>query len=163
MLSVPSPSSRTARQRDVEVGVDQQANRRRARQSARLDVPSDLREDMVARGGEAGRVGHLAAGGDGKRRAGRQAEQVGEPPAHDLLGHGGRGRSDVGEPVLVPRRGHPVGGQGGRERAAEDEAPKKRGDWLAMKPGPAASTSSSSTARASWGRRQRTAEVVQST
>ena len=53
-------------------------------------------------------------------------EQLGQPPADDLLGHGGGRRGDVQARVLVPRRGEPVGRQRGGERAAEDEAEEAR-------------------------------------
>ena len=113
-------------QRDVEVAVGQQADRRRAREPPRLDVPPGPLEDVVARGAQAGGVGHLAAGGDGERRGLRQAEELGQPAADDLLGHRGGGRGDVEDRVLIPGRGHPVGRQGRGQRAPEDEAEEAR-------------------------------------
>ena len=110
----------------MEVGVGQQADGRRAGQPARLDVPARSREHGVARRGQAGRVRHLTAGGDGERRGSRARPAARPATAHDLLGHGRGRRGDVQARVLVPRRGEPVGRQRGWERAAEDEAEEAR-------------------------------------
>ena len=85
-----------------------------------------------------------------ERRARRQPEQLGQPAADDLLGHGGGRRGDVQAAFWS----HAEASQSAASAAGSEPPntkPKKRGDWLAMRPGPAASTSASSTARGSDG------------
>ena len=65
---------------------------------------------------------HLAAGHERVRHAAGELEQLAQPLARDLLDDRGRGRRREQAGVLVPRRGHPVGGERGRQRAAEHEA-----------------------------------------
>ena len=104
--------------------ADDDRDRRRAKQSVRLDVPPGAREDDVARRGQRGDV---RDGGPGDESAGaiaRQAEQLQHPLERDFLEDGGR-RRDVVEPgVLIPRAGKPIRGERRRQRPADDEAVK---------------------------------------
>jgi len=76
----------------------------------------------MARGEEAGDVGHLAAGDEGEAGGRRKVEQVFEPGAYNFFDYGGCGRGCIHSGVLVPRGGEPVGGESGGERAADDPA-----------------------------------------
>ena len=62
------------------------------------------------------------AGDERERPRAREAEQVGEPVAGDLLDDRRRGAGDVEARVLVPGRGQPVGGERRRDGAADHEA-----------------------------------------
>ena len=73
-------------------------------------------------GGEGHHVRRLAAGDERDRDAGRQAEQLREPGASDLLDDRRRRAGDVDAGVLVPGRRQPVGRQRGRNATADDEA-----------------------------------------
>ncbi len=77
---------------------------------------------LVAGGGEAGEVGHRGAGGEPDRAFPRQAEQVEQPGPGDLLRRRVRRGHGTHHTVLVPGADQPVGGQGGRFGAADDEA-----------------------------------------
>ena len=59
----------------VAITAGEDADGRRARESAVFDIPSRAFEHGVARGGEAGDVSHLASGDEGEARAFRDAEQ----------------------------------------------------------------------------------------
>ena len=107
---------------DVRLRAGQDLHRRRAEQALLGDVPARAREHRVAGGGQAGDVGHLRAGDEADARARGQAEEVEQPLAGDRLDGARGGRGDGAEAVLVPRRGQPVGGQRGGQRAAGDEA-----------------------------------------
>ena len=107
---------------DVALGTDHDPQRRRAGQPGALDVDADAGQHVVAGGGEADDVRHLGAGHQAERHAGRQAEQVDEPGADDLLGDGRGGAHDAEGHVLVPGGGEPVGGERGGQGAAGDEA-----------------------------------------
>ena len=102
----------------MPLGAHEHAHRRPARQTA-SDVVAGPRQHRVARGCEAGEVGHRRAGHEADRALARQPEQVEHPPPGDLLDRRrGRGqRPQAG--VLVPGRGQPVGAQGRRQRAAD--------------------------------------------
>jgi hypothetical protein len=106
---------------DMPLFADDDADRRRARQPVGLDVPTGRLEHAVARGSERGEVGHLAAGHQRVRGVPGQPKQVDQPRAADLLDHRGRGRGRVEAGVLVPGRGEPVRGEGGREATSDYE------------------------------------------
>ena len=76
----------------------------------------------MPRGGQARRVGALAAGDEADAGGFRQSEQVERPGGGDLL-DGGRSRGEGMEGgVLVPCRHQPVRGKRGGQRSADDEA-----------------------------------------
>jgi hypothetical protein len=107
---------------DVPLFADDQPHARRTDQPVPLDVPSGLCQHPVPRRRERGHVRHLTARDERERRVRRQPQQVDQPSARDLL-HGGCRRSRTRQPgVLIPRAHHPVGCDGHRQRAADDEA-----------------------------------------
>ncbi len=55
-----------------------------------LHVPSDVREHLVARRGQAHRVGPLGAGHEPERHVSGKTEKLNEPGAGDLLDEGRR-------------------------------------------------------------------------
>ena len=65
---------------------------------------------------------HLTARDEPERDALREPEELAHPLARHLLDDAGRRRGREQSCILVPRGGEPVGGQGGREAAADDEA-----------------------------------------
>jgi hypothetical protein len=67
-------------------------------------------------------VGHLATGHQAHSCVIRQAEDVQEPVARELLHHRGGGATRVGCPVLVPDRGQPIGSDRRVETPADDES-----------------------------------------
>jgi hypothetical protein len=87
-----------------------------------LDIPAEAGEHGVTGGGEAGDVGHLAAGDEGEAGGGGEVEDVFEPGAGDLFDDGGGGAYGVERGVLVPGGGEPIDGESGRERASVDPA-----------------------------------------
>ena len=87
--------------RRVPLGADEHARGQRPG-ALTLDVPPDGVEDVEARGREPGRVCHLGAGDEADRPLTRQAEQVEDPLARDLLDDRRRRSSDVQARVLVP-------------------------------------------------------------
>src|SRR5262249_50013610 len=90
--------------------------------SGALDVPRGTGAQRVAGGGQPGEVGHGGAGGEAAAGGGREREYGQGPPEPDLLEGGGHRGGDAEARVLVPGAGQPVRGEGGRERAAVDEA-----------------------------------------
>jgi hypothetical protein len=76
----------------------------------------------VARRGERGHVGQLAARHVADRRLTRQAEELAEPFACDVLDDRGRRPADVEAGVLIPGRRKPVSRQRRRHGAADYEA-----------------------------------------
>ena len=106
----------------MPLGSREHADPRRALEPVGVHVPARAREHVVPSGEQRGHVRHLAAGDEGGRDAVRQAEQLREPGARDLLDHRCARAADVEAGVLVPRRGQPVRGDRGRQRAADDEA-----------------------------------------
>ena len=108
--------------RRVHLLAHEDRDRRRAGEALLFDVVAGPTQDGVAGGGQRGEARHRGAGGEAGAGAGRQAEQLHQPGGGGLLGDGGRGRGDEGPGVLVPRRGEPVGGERGRQRAAGHEA-----------------------------------------
>ena len=69
-----------------------------------------------------GEVRHLAAGHEAEAAVSGKPEKILKPGADRLLDDGGGGAGDIQAGVLVPRRGQPVGGDGRRQRAADDKA-----------------------------------------
>ena len=91
-------------------------------QPVALHIPARTPEDGMPGGGQARRVGGLAAGDEADAGVFRQSEQVEHPRGGDLL-DGGRGRGEGMEGgVLVPCRHQPVRGKRGGQRSADDEA-----------------------------------------
>ncbi len=93
-----------------------------AGQAFAVDVPSGSRKHRMPRRGQAGDVGHLAAGHQRKRGRRGEAEHVLEPGAADLFDHGGRGTTGVEAGVLVPGCGEPIGSEGGGEAGPDHPA-----------------------------------------
>ena len=96
--------------------------RRRSCETVVFHVPAHPLEHCVPSRCETGGVGHLAARDERERRARRDAEEILEPLARNLLDDRGRRAAHDESSVLIPRRGQPVGGEGGRKRPADDEA-----------------------------------------
>jgi hypothetical protein len=105
----------------VPVGAREDAERWRAGETAFLDVPAGAAQHLVPGGGERGEVGHLRAGDEPDGRVPRQAEEVEQPAAGDLLDRGGGRAHRVEAGVLVPGGGEPVGGERGGRDAADHE------------------------------------------
>ena len=102
--------------------ADDHVHRGRPDEAVLLDVPARALEHGVAARSQAGEVRHLPAGDEADAGRRRQGEEVEEPPGGDLFDHG-RGRpAGVEAGILVPRRRQPVGGEGGGQAAANDEA-----------------------------------------
>ena len=87
-----------------------------------LHVPSGVREHLVARRGQAHRVGPLGAGHEPERHVTGQTQKLNEPGPGDLLDEGGRRRRQVVVCRLVPADGEHVGCGRGVEGAPDDEA-----------------------------------------
>ena len=134
----------------VPLRADEHPHAGRADQPAARDVPAGAAQHLVAGGGEAGEVGHRAAGDEADGAARRQPEQVEHPRLGDVLDGGvGRGeRAQAG--VLVPRADQPVGGQRRGVGAADDEA-EEPPDGIAVSPGSQAAASRSTTSAGSVG------------
>ena len=86
------------------------------------DVPAVPAQHLVAGRGQAGEVGHRPAGDEADRAARREPEQVEQPGLGELLDGGVRRGQDPQPGVLVPGAHQPVDREGGRVRAADDEA-----------------------------------------
>ncbi len=110
-----------AAERPVPLRAGEHADRRRTDEPVALDVVADRAEDVVARGGERGRVRELASGHERERRVRRDPEQVLQPAAGDLLDDRRRGRRQREPGVLIPRRGEPVGGERSGQRTPDHE------------------------------------------
>ena len=120
---------------DMPAGTGEDPHGWRAGQTLTGDVPADGGEHVVAGGGQARHVRHLAPGDQPERDVRRQPEQVGHPPADHLLGDRGRGTTRVEAHVLVPGRRQPVGAERSGKAAADDEAEvarRPRGDQSAV-------------------------------
>ena len=105
----------------VTLRTDDHSDLRGAPQSLPGEIPSGSSKHLVSGGGEAGHVRHLTAGHESNRRLGRQAEEIFEPPGGYVLDNGGRRAGDIGERVLVPCGGEPIGSQRSRNGAAGDD------------------------------------------
>ena len=110
----------------VDLGADDYRDGRGTKKTVGLDVPADAFEDGVAGSGEGAEVGHGGAGNERAGGGGREGEHIEEPAESNLLDDGGGGGGTVECAVLIPSAGEPVGGEGGRERAADDKAKKTR-------------------------------------
>ena len=107
--------------RRVPLGPGHDPHLRRADQPVPLDVPARPGQDVVPAGRQAHGVRGLPPGDEPDGRAGRQAEQLGEPPPGGLLRRRGGGGEDGVERALVPARGEHLGRGRRRQRAADDE------------------------------------------
>ena len=107
--------------RDVTLGADDDAHRRRAVETAVCELPAERVQHVLTRGCECRDVRHLAAGHERVRHAPGKLEQLAQPLACNLLDDRCRRRRCEQAGVLVPRRRHPVGGERSRQRAAEHE------------------------------------------
>ena len=119
----PSPSSRS--DRSIVSCRSRPTSTRTGGQPSRpvgLHVPADPAQHGVASRGQAGEVGHHAAGDEADRRLRWQPEQVEQPVAGHPLGAGGRRRGHQQPGVLVPQRGQPVGPERGRQHPADHPA-----------------------------------------
>jgi hypothetical protein len=119
--------TRGTQQGIVAGGAGENAQARSAGEAFGLHVDAAIGEQAVAGGGQGGGVGHLAAGDEGERGAGRNVQQRFQPGAAHLLQHRGGGTCGVGGGVLVPGGGEPVGGDGGGIGAADHPAEEAAG------------------------------------
>ena len=101
---------------------DDDADARRALEPVPREVPARPREHPVPRRRQGRHVRHLAAGHEAGRDAVGQPEQLPQPLERDLLDDAGTRRRSDQAGVLIPGRREPVGGDGSRQRAADDEA-----------------------------------------
>ena len=106
----------------VDLVPDDHRERRRAEHPVPLDVPPLASQQRVARGGQAGEVGHGAPGHEASARGGRKPEHVPDPLDADLLQRRAHRGGDARARVLIPGAREPVRGQGGREGAPVHEA-----------------------------------------
>ncbi len=113
----------TQRQVDgvVPFRADEHPDPRRPGQPVGGDLPACLVQHRVPRGGQAGEVGHRGAGDEADPAACGQPEHVEQPALRHVLDRGERGCRQEQARVLVPGADQPVGGQGRRVRAADDE------------------------------------------
>ena len=108
--------------RHVALLADDDPDPRRALEPVPREIPARPLEDPVPRRCQRRHVGHLATGHEARRDTGREPQQLLQPCERDLLDDSGtRRRPDLGG-VLIPGRGEPVGCDGSRQRAADDEA-----------------------------------------
>ena len=107
---------------DMPLRADHDTDRRRADEPVLRDIPPRLLENMLARDGECGDMGHLASGHERCGCAGRKAEELHEPAACHLLCNRRRRPAGVETRVLVPSARHPVGRQRRGDGASDDEA-----------------------------------------
>ena len=121
----PSPSEaghpERLEQGRVDIGTDHDVHRRGADEAFLLDIPARASEDGMAGRGDRDEMGHGRPGREADRRAGRQAEEIDEPFAGDLLDDGRCGRPEEEADVLFPRRGKPVRGERGRHGPTDHE------------------------------------------
>jgi hypothetical protein len=110
------------------------ADRRRAVQTALLDVPACLGEHVMASRGEGGEARHLAAGHEPERGVLGQAEQLDEPCACDVLDDRCGRAADIQAGVLIPRRRKPVGSER-RGHGTADHEPEVAATRLGDEPG----------------------------
>ena len=115
-----------AQQRNVDIGPDDDPDRRRPHEPGLLHVPADPAQDRVPGGREGGEVGHRRATREADARLGREPEQLYEPARSDLLDDGRRGGGDIRPDVLVPGRRQPIGCQPGRHGATDHEPEEPR-------------------------------------
>ncbi len=116
-----SPRSKST-SADVHFVAYDHGDRRGAEQAPGLDVPPLRFEERVARSGEPGEIRHGRVRDEANLGLGGDAEHVGDPAPADLLEMGRDRGSDLEHGVLIPGGGEHVGGECGRERAADDES-----------------------------------------
>ena len=93
-----------------------------------VEVPAGPGEHLLPAGGQAGEVGHRGAGDEPDVGVGRQAEQVEQPGRRRPPRRRSVPGCGVPHPgVLVPGADQPVGGQRGRQRAADHPAEEPAG------------------------------------
>ena len=94
----------------------------RAEQAIRFDIPTGLLQNGVTRGRQSGEVGDGGPGHEGPGGSSRQPQHVEQPAQRNLFENGpnGAGREQAG--ALVPGAGKKIGGERGRQRAAQDES-----------------------------------------
>ncbi len=102
--------------------VDCDLDGRSAEETVGFDVPACVGEDAMTGSGEAGEVGHLAAGDEAEAHGGGQAGELAQPGAGDLLDDRDQGGQHVDAAVLIPCGDEPVGGECGGKSASDDEA-----------------------------------------
>ena len=107
--------------RDMGPAVGDDGHGRRSLEAMTLHVPARPGEDGAACRGERREVGHRRAGHEPDARPGREAEQLDQPAARDLLGDRRSRRDHVQAGVLVPRAGQPVRRERRRQAATDDE------------------------------------------
>ena len=93
-----------------------------AGQAVALDVPPCAAQHLVARRGHADGLRRGRARREADLALGREAEEVEQPLARELLDAGHARRDRVQGGVLVPRRHEPVGGERDGLRAADHPA-----------------------------------------
>jgi len=121
-LSPQPHQSQGPDQRGVRVLPDDHGQLWRPEQPVRLHVPAGLRQLLIPGRREGGGIGHGRPGQEHRGAAGRQAEQLGQPPGHHLVQARGDRRHDRQRRVLIPGRRQPVRAQRHRVRAAGDKA-----------------------------------------
>ena len=90
-VGAQSEEAHGAVDRDVPLGAGDHPHGRRPVQATALDVPAGRGQHVLAGGGQADRICGLPAGHEAERGPVRQAEQVLQPPAGDVLDEGGAG------------------------------------------------------------------------
>src|SRR5208282_3905968 len=101
---------------------DYDVDGRSAEEAIGFDVPSCVGEDAMTCCGEAGEVGHLAAGDVAETHGWGQAGKLTQPGTGDLLDHRDQGGQHVDAAVLIPCGDEPIGGKCGGKTASDDEA-----------------------------------------
>jgi hypothetical protein len=105
----------------VAVLAGQDAQLRRAGETAPLDIDAAILQQPVPGRCERRRMRHLAAGDQRERGGFGQAEQRLQPCAADFFRYGSRRATDIGGAILVPGRGQPIRREGDGQRSADDE------------------------------------------
>src|SRR5690242_5912843 len=118
--------AQAAHQRWVRFVADDNHDRRRVKEAIGLDVPAHFIQNGVARGKQRGEVRRRRAGDEASAGSRWQAERVYHPAKRDLFELGVNWRDGDQPGVLVPGGGQPARRDGGRERAADDEAEETR-------------------------------------
>ncbi len=101
---------------DVSLSADQDADARCSCQPPPVEIPARVGQHLLPPGRETGEVGHCPPGDEADVRPVRQAQQVQDPPAGDLLHDHRSWRRVPQTAVLVPRAGQPVRAERGGQR-----------------------------------------------